>query len=81
MPSESLEPRVKSLNYLNNVLAKMEAARAGCRLYAVPHEQSEEDATAMIGNVLAEANLDGYSVEFDPHPSSAIEHLMQGGQL
>jgi branched-chain amino acid aminotransferase len=30
VPSESLEPRVKSLNYLNNVLAKMEAARAGC---------------------------------------------------
>lgn len=27
---ESLEPRVKSLNYLNNVLAKMEASQAGC---------------------------------------------------
>jgi len=30
VPAESLEPRVKSLNYLNNVLAKMEAAKAGC---------------------------------------------------
>lgn len=27
---ESLEPRVKSLNYLNNVMGKMEAAQAGC---------------------------------------------------
>ncbi len=27
--NESLSPRIKSLNYLNNILAKMEAARAG----------------------------------------------------
>jgi branched-chain amino acid aminotransferase len=27
----ALSPRVKSLNYLNNILAKMEAARAGCQ--------------------------------------------------
>jgi len=27
---DSLDPRIKSLNYLNNILAKMEAARAGC---------------------------------------------------
>ena len=26
----ALEPRIKSLNYLNNILAKMEAVRAGC---------------------------------------------------
>ena len=30
VPSDCLDPRVKSLNYLNNVMAKMEAARAGC---------------------------------------------------
>jgi branched-chain amino acid aminotransferase len=28
--SNALEPRIKSLNYLNNILAKMEAIRAGC---------------------------------------------------
>jgi len=28
--SESLSPRVKSLNYLNNILAKMEGLNAGC---------------------------------------------------
>lgn len=27
---DSLDPRVKSLNYLNNILAKMEAQRGGC---------------------------------------------------
>lgn len=30
IPSDSLDPRIKSLNYLNNVLAKIEARRAGC---------------------------------------------------
>jgi branched-chain amino acid aminotransferase len=28
--NDALSPRVKSLNYLNNILAKMEAIRAGC---------------------------------------------------
>jgi len=27
----ALDPRIKSLNYLNNILAKMEAVRAGCQ--------------------------------------------------
>jgi len=30
MSADMLEPRVKSLNYLNNVLAKTEASRSGC---------------------------------------------------
>lgn len=30
MPSDSLDPRVKSLNYLNNIMAKIEARQAGC---------------------------------------------------
>jgi branched-chain amino acid aminotransferase len=30
MPSFSMSTRIKSLNYLNNILAKMEAYRAGC---------------------------------------------------
>ena len=29
MPLESLDPRIKSCNYLNNILAKIEAKRAG----------------------------------------------------
>jgi branched-chain amino acid aminotransferase len=30
VPMESLDPRVKSLNYLNNILARLEARNAGC---------------------------------------------------
>jgi len=30
IPAESLDPRVKSLNYLNNILARLEARNAGC---------------------------------------------------
>ena len=29
-PSDCLDPRIKSLNYLNNILAKIEAIEAGC---------------------------------------------------
>ena len=52
-----------------------EAARAGCRLYALPTEVNQEDVQAVIETVMAEANLDGYAVELDPHPSTAIEHF------
>jgi len=30
MSSDSLDPRIKSLNYLNNIMAKLEARQAGC---------------------------------------------------
>lgn len=30
IPSDCLDPRIKSLNYLNNILAKIEARKAGC---------------------------------------------------
>ncbi|MFO0753226.1 MAG: branched-chain-amino-acid transaminase [Thermodesulfovibrionales bacterium] len=30
VPSDTLDPRVKSLNYLNNIMAKIEARQAGC---------------------------------------------------
>ena len=30
MPSDCLDPRIKSLNYLNNIMAKIEAKNAGC---------------------------------------------------
>lgn len=29
-PAQCLDPKVKSLNYLNNILARMEASHAGC---------------------------------------------------
>ena len=30
IPAQCLDPRIKSLNYLNNILARIEANRAGC---------------------------------------------------
>src|SRR4030042_6021900 len=30
IPSDCLDPRIKSLNYLNNIMAKLEAKKAGC---------------------------------------------------
>ena len=30
MPPDCLDPRIKSLNYLNNIMAKLEARQAGC---------------------------------------------------
>jgi branched-chain amino acid aminotransferase len=30
VPADCLEPRIKSLNYLNNIMAKIEARQAGC---------------------------------------------------
>ncbi len=30
IPSDSLDPRIKSLNYLNNIMAKLEARQSGC---------------------------------------------------
>lgn len=30
IPSECLDPRIKSLNYLNNIMAKIEAKQSGC---------------------------------------------------
>jgi branched-chain amino acid aminotransferase len=37
----ALSPRVKSLNYLNNILAKMEARRAGCQEAVMLNHQGE----------------------------------------
>jgi len=53
----------------------VDAARAGCRLYAAKEELAEEDAQAMIGRTMAEANLEGYTIQFDPDPSEKLEHL------
>jgi len=47
MPSDSLDPRVKSLNYLNNVMAKIEAKQAGClEAVLLNHEGYVTECTA-----------------------------------
>ena len=39
IPSDALDPKIKSLNYLNNVLAKLEAINAGCLEAIMLNEQ------------------------------------------
>jgi branched-chain amino acid aminotransferase len=47
MPSDSLDPRVKSLNYLNNIMAKIEAKQAGClEAVILNHEGYVTECTA-----------------------------------
>ncbi len=47
MPADSLDPRVKSLNYLNNVMAKIEAKLAGClEAVLLNHEGYVTECTA-----------------------------------
>ena len=47
MPADSLDPRVKSLNYLNNVMAKIEANQAGClEAVLLNHEGYVTECTA-----------------------------------
>ena len=44
----------------------VEAARAGCRVYAVKDEGTEDDVHAVVGKTMNDAHLTGYAVEFDP---------------
>ena len=65
IPPECLDPAIKSLNYLNNVLARAEATRAGCH---------EALLLSTEGNV-AECSADNVFVIKDdklmtPHPSA-----------
>jgi branched-chain amino acid aminotransferase len=47
MPADSLDPRVKSLNYLNNIMAKVEAKLAGClEAVLLNHEGYVTECTA-----------------------------------
>ena len=52
----------------------VEAARAGCRLYCVSDELTEQDARAVLGKVMQNAKLDGYTVAFDPDSAAGIKH-------
>jgi branched-chain amino acid aminotransferase len=47
MPSDSLDPRIKSLNYLNNIMAKIEAKQSGClEAILLNHEGYVTECTA-----------------------------------
>jgi Flp pilus assembly protein TadG len=53
----------------------VEAARAGCRLYILKDEPSEEDVTDIVDRVMAGSNLQGHTVTMDPNSSNDIERL------
>ena len=53
----------------------VEAARAGCRLYILKDEPSEEDVTDIVDRVMAGADLQGHTVTMDPSSSNDIERL------
>jgi branched-chain amino acid aminotransferase len=50
IPADGLEPRVKSLNYLNNILARIEAKHAGC-IEAVMLNTGGFVAECTVGNI------------------------------
>ncbi len=65
IPPECLDPRIKSLNYLNNVLARAEAARANCH----------EALMLTAGGDVAECTADNVFIVkrgeiLTPHPSA-----------
>jgi Flp pilus assembly protein TadG len=53
----------------------VEAARTGCRLHAVKGEVAPAQVTAAIDAIMDDADLNGYTVTFDPQDSSGIEQL------
>ena len=67
LPADCVDPRVKSLNYLNNILAKMEATQAGC-LEAVMLNKQGYVAECTGDNIfiIKEKEL------LTPHPSCGI---------
>lgn len=66
-PSWSLDPRIKTLNYLNNVLAKMEAIEAGVEEAIMLNEQGYVAETS-TENVFIVKN----GVVTTPHPSLGV---------
>ncbi|NQU21979.1 MAG: pilus assembly protein [Candidatus Nealsonbacteria bacterium] len=53
----------------------VQAARAGCRIYAVKNEVTEVEVQSIIKQVMDDAGLGPYTVELDPGPTNDIEHL------
>jgi hypothetical protein len=50
------------------------AARAGCRLYCMPTEATQSEATSMIDLLMSEAGIAGHTVGFVPASSAEVEH-------
>lgn len=53
----------------------VEAARAGCRLYAVKTEATEQDVRDIIAKVMSEADIEKYEIDLYPDPSVEPAHL------
>jgi len=66
-PSWSLDPRIKTLNYLNNILAKMEATEAGVEEAIMLNEQGYVAETS-TENIFIVKN----GVVSTPHPSLGV---------
>lgn len=66
-PSWSLDPRIKTLNYLNNILAKMEAIEAGVEEAIMLNEQGYVAETS-TENIFIVKN----DVVSTPHPSLGV---------
>ena len=62
MSARSLDPNVKSLNYLNNILAKLEANKAGC----------EEAIMRDTDGYIAECTGDNFFAVFDDEGKDAV---------
>ena len=76
-PSDVLDPRVKSLNYLNNALAKLEARRAGAD-EALLLNAAGQVAEASVANVFAVC--DG-ALLTPPASDGALEGITRGTLL
>jgi branched-chain amino acid aminotransferase len=66
-PSWSLDPRIKTLNYLNNVMAKIEAIEAGVEEAIMLNEQGYVAETS-TENIFVVKN----GVVATPHPSLGV---------
>lgn len=53
-----------------------EVARAGCRLYSV-NSRSQTEVTEFIDQCMANANISGYQIAFDPENSSDIDEQLE----
>ena len=53
----------------------VEAARGACRLHAIQDDVSAEQVSDMIDLLMADADLQGFSVTLDPPLKAGIQHL------
>jgi len=76
-PSDVLDPRVKSLNYLNNVMASGEARRRGADEALVLNQQGAV-AEASVANVFV---VQGRRLATPPASDGALEGVVRGAVL